>query len=681
MVIENEKYLRQDRKKYREAVKKEREIQKEIKEISQGSPFMKYMLNRYRWLYNQMIGAEEFEDDGVYACDSHNCSNPKDHRHQPHSDLLQECDCCHDIARKHYGCMTIGCKSHDDKDSIPEQCRSYRKEYDWHPSNTTNYEEWVSAGYHDNYLGILIHKRYEEKMQELCQQASSEVFPLHNLQIYAYLYGYCASYFPHNLRTDMSLEEFYNSITMNDIDSPEKIRIHRLHNLKINAFKYVFIYGTPPEDSRYNTLCDRIACLFRDAGLPGTIRFVRLKDSEQVTTLLEDKNPHKLTCQGRYPIALNNANCHVDPQVSAFRPPVSYDWPLSKLGEHQLLLLNCLVYIATAFPPGISVGTLVDELLGENLLPCLSVGGGMNYDEAFQMLQNIQKDDMLRNLVIESRIETRIRGVAFSYPNTPSEAVIAFQGTGPYYAAWDDNCQGGYLTDTEMQKEALRFVDSWLKTHHDGIAKKEYLVVTGHSKGGNLAQYVTVRRTRAVQRCVSFDGQGFADEFMNKYRKNVHNARPKIRSVCACNDYVNILLQPIASEIVYLYHDLKGFKAHYIYNLYKNPCNQLDANGRYMPVRDQHWATAFLKWCVTGITRWINTWWPLAEFWAYTFAGRLLARIMASDGDERAEIELEFARNVKDFVKQEFFQVDHYDQGHSNETDHCTSNEHDHQKH
>ena len=45
---------------------------------------------------------------------------------------------------------------------------------------------------------------------------------------------------------------------------------------------------------------------------------------------------------------------------------------------------------------------------------------------------------------------------------------------------------------------------------------KEYgnnITVTGHFKGGNKAQYVTIVTDR-IGRCVSFDGQGFSKEFL-----------------------------------------------------------------------------------------------------------------------------------------------------------------------
>ena len=47
-----------------------------------------------------------------------------------------------------------------------------------------------------------------------------------------------------------------------------------------------------------------------------------------------------------------------------------------------------------------------------------------------------------------------------------------------------------------------------------------HLTVSGHSKGGNRAQYVKIL-TDQVDRCVSFDGQGFSSEFLELYAEEI----------------------------------------------------------------------------------------------------------------------------------------------------------------
>lgn len=78
----------------------------------------------------------------------------------------------------------------------------------------------------------------------------------------------------------------------------------------------------------------------------------------------------------------------------------------------------------------------------------------------------------------------------------------------------------------------------------------ETVTVTGHSKGGNKAKYVTLLDS-SVDRCVAFDGQGFSDEFIEKYRKQISENQRKIRSCNVEGDYVNLLLNDVGSVEFY----------------------------------------------------------------------------------------------------------------------------------
>ena len=53
--------------------------------------------------------------------------------------------------------------------------------------------------------------------------------------------------------------------------------------------------------------------------------------------------------------------------------------------------------------------------------------------------------------------------------------------------------------------------------------------MTGHSKGGNKAKYITLMDD-TVDHCVSFDGQGFSDEFMETYSDEIAARQHKIEN-------------------------------------------------------------------------------------------------------------------------------------------------------
>lgn len=326
---------------------------------------------------------------------------------------------------------------------------------------------------------------------------------------------------------------------------------------------------------------------------------------------------------------------------------------MAELNEQQLVLLNSLVYLDASCAPNASVGTIVDELLQEGALDNMDIGGGMTKEDAREMLTAIVEDQTLRDLKVDSCVDTEIRGVCFVNPDT-NEAVIAYRGTGPDYAAWDDNAQGGYLSDTDMQQEALEFAQDCARRYDD-------ITVTGHSKGGNMAQYVTVLMGDEVDRCVSFDGQGFGDEFHRKYAREIEANKDKIRSVNAYNDYVNILLDPIAGETVYLKNDSKDVPkgGHYVFDLYRTSDNVLDENGEYIQNTEQAGYIKIAKAIVDAISDYadragISN--PVKEFLIYSLVGTILGAVVSDEGRSWESINWkkileEFLENLEDFIE------------------------------
>ena len=96
--------------------------------------------------------------------------------------------------------------------------------------------------------------------------------------------------------------------------------------------------------------------------------------------------------------------------------------------------------------------------------------------------------------------------------NNPKDVNIVFRGTGNAYE-WRDNGKGGYVSETEQQLRAAKYVEDLPSEWGDAMT------VTGHSKGGNKAQFVTIATNR-IAKCVSYDGQGFSKEFLEdpKYK-------------------------------------------------------------------------------------------------------------------------------------------------------------------
>ena len=102
---------------------------------------------------------------------------------------------------------------------------------------------------------------------------------------------------------------------------------------------------------------------------------------------------------------------------------------------------------------------------------------------------------------------------------------------------------------TDQQVEAL----NWFRRicGENSWDKNTRIIVSGHSKGGNKAQFVTIN-SELADICISFDGQGFSPEAIAMFRKNFggdfEECRRKIYSFSADNDFVNVLGERLAPE-------------------------------------------------------------------------------------------------------------------------------------
>lgn len=133
---------------------------------------------------------------------------------------------------------------------------------------------------------------------------------------------------------------------------------------------------------------------------------------------------------------------------------------------------------------------------------------------------------------------------ALCFVASDGQPIVAFVGT-KNGAEWIDNVEGLNKSDTECQKAALDYINS---LPYDDI------IVTGHSKGGNKAQYVTICAPEGkIKRCISMDGQGFSQEFYDKYGHLVQERANRIKNYSLSSDFVNILLFPVpGSQQIYV---------------------------------------------------------------------------------------------------------------------------------
>ena len=216
------------------------------------------------------------------------------------------------------------------------------------------------------------------------------------------------------------------------------------------------------------------------------------------------------------------------------------------LSNAQLLMLDNLIYF-----DGCQDDCTVEEIINriekkwEN--DETFTGSLMDHTETGSFIAMVKKDKTLMNYTVKNyhQDSTGMRAACFvDDQDNPTDVNVVFRGTVESYE-WGDNAKGAFLSDTEIQKKAANYIKTVSKSYGD------YLTVTGHSKGGNLAQYVAIF-TDSIARCVSFDGQGFSREFIEKYKDEIKKRANSIVSISASGDYVNCLLYPIAGSRIYI---------------------------------------------------------------------------------------------------------------------------------
>ncbi len=162
-------------------------------------------------------------------------------------------------------------------------------------------------------------------------------------------------------------------------------------------------------------------------------------------------------------------------------------------------------------------------------------------NEWADIIETLQKNPELKNLeVVKS--EATVDGTAnlnICYKNpVTGQGIITYKGTSGY-EEWCDNTSGLTQRDTDLQQDALRF-------YNECAQQFDNMIVTGHSKGGNKAMYVTIAAgDDKISKCVAFDGQGFSNEFLDYYAAQIAERSVKITNYAITTDFVHGLMKPI----------------------------------------------------------------------------------------------------------------------------------------
>lgn len=232
----------------------------------------------------------------------------------------------------------------------------------------------------------------------------------------------------------------------------------------------------------------------------------------------------------------------------------------SSLSIEEIVLINNLLYCENLGGPkgtflsisqeNRTIGDFIDGVLhnAAKIDNDTEYSTGVTGAEYKQIMWAIRPNEHLKSLIIlQVHYESEGAGggrSALLFDPSANEAIVAFKGT-QSDAEWIDNVSGLYQVPTEFQLNALSWFQSLDLEGYDTIT------VTGHSKGGNKAKFITIMDDR-VNNCYSFDGQGFSDEFIRKYSAQIIKNQSKILNIIEESDFVNILLNDVGKRQFFL---------------------------------------------------------------------------------------------------------------------------------
>ena len=179
---------------------------------------------------------------------------------------------------------------------------------------------------------------------------------------------------------------------------------------------------------------------------------------------------------------------------------------------------------------------------GDDPVPGALISG----NEWADIIENLKGNEELKNLEVfyseKDSSESVNLNICYKDRET-GQGVITYKGT-TGYEEWYDNCIGFTEQDTKEQQAALAFYNKCVDKAENGELGS--ITLTGHSKGGNKAMYVTVvADDDRISKCVSFDGQGFSNEFYDEYAELADENGGKIKNYFVSKDFVHALLKQI----------------------------------------------------------------------------------------------------------------------------------------
>ncbi len=189
------------------------------------------------------------------------------------------------------------------------------------------------------------------------------------------------------------------------------------------------------------------------------------------------------------------------------------------------------------------------------------IGDYLDRQRQYQILANAcETNEHFANLIIDNQSRLMKNpsypegGLnAATFTDTDGKVTVVYRGTGS--GEWIDNglAISGTMTESPQQEEAVEYFNRIVEKNGYDI-KNTDIDISGHSKGGNKAQYVTInsKYRDLIGQCFNFDGQGMSPEAIDKFRSTYGEAYieavNKMYGFYAENDFVNPLGIPVVPQ-------------------------------------------------------------------------------------------------------------------------------------
>lgn len=214
-------------------------------------------------------------------------------------------------------------------------------------------------------------------------------------------------------------------------------------------------------------------------------------------------------------------------------------------------VLNLIPYLDRRFDigSGMTLKDLVDHYSGDRKSETFRIlKDAVDNNASYQKIELVNQSSTNST---EKWTDDLIQGCTFKDPE--GNYYVSYRGTGD--GRWLDNGKGMSALSTEMQEAASQYFDEMAEKYFvDAKECGKQIIVTGHSKGGNEAQYVYLASEHGdlIDLCISMDGQGFSDIAKEYFEKKYGDAYPGklsgMYSINGENDFVHDLGHVVIPE-------------------------------------------------------------------------------------------------------------------------------------